>query len=889
LLTLLGGAWLVSSKLTSERPAGVAGVVGDFPREKTVEARLWEDPFKIRARSGDASRLPVIAPHDLRERIQEEADGRKGVLTPPVMIPGGFYSEDQETRIRSRFAIASALSQASYVPEDAERIGAVTLPWPTTQSMKQLEDQLVLITKDNPQRWLVNKWSQDETVLGLTAATAATRLDLRYEWYRQQRFEPLSTGASPPLYVLVLWLNERYFEDKPLLRLPLLLAPIIEALRKTHSMFGDERVALIGPGHSSTLRRMLPEWEPGRKTAEDQSQSNNSKILQNIKDSKILQNIEVYSATARAMDATLVQDNHDTQPRGSVGKALQDIGFNTFHNFAATDDQLASEILDELALRGVDFKEEKNHLVLLSEGDNFYTQVLSLTYKAVLATRQGFVNSPVESVESVRSNISRKPTNLSSFVYLRGLDGQTVGKDSGAARNSGSEESKPANPTSLEDLRKWSPDSNKAEGSAQFDYLSRLGDRLADLEKQLSKKIDLSPQGEHIKAIGIMGTDVYDTLLILQALRHQFPNALFFTTDLDTRFWHPREQAWSRNLLVTSGYGLRLHPDLQKKGPPFRDSIQTAQFTAALAALGYKELPTLKCVPPRRFEIAKNGAVDLSVPRASSDCGDPQPPLHPKTRIPPIKTTREWGVFWAICLIPMLLLTFLFKPLRRLTWEVSRFKKEVLSYGEEDVGGPAGALTLVVRLRKLVHKQKDSWGQWLEGEVRGAKLRVSPQGPTTDAMRQAEQRGGGSPANNYTLFLDRIEKAQRSLDAQKAYRSLDAQKEKALLQEIDRCKEALLREVINGLNRFLQRRSSHPAKAVEPTRWPVQQAYRTFSSKSPQQLYHGRKRLDRLLQQLVKNPHKARAFVDRDAQKALLYTTKAAHEASLELYKLRCR
>ena len=120
-------------------------------------------------------------------------------------------------------------------------------------------------------------------------------------------------------------------------------------------------------------------------------------------------------------------------------------------------------------------------------------------------------------------------------------------------------------------------------------------------------------RGEHIKAIGIVGSDVYDTLLILQALRHRFPNVLFFTTGLDARFWHPRELSWSRNLIVTSSYGLSLHPELQKSVPLFRDSLQTAQYTAVLAALGHPELRTLTFIPPRRFEIGKRGAVDLSV------------------------------------------------------------------------------------------------------------------------------------------------------------------------------------------------------------------------------------------------------------------------------------
>ena len=46
LLTLASGAWLVSQKLTSTRPAALAGQSRDGIGEQTKEARLWEDPFK---------------------------------------------------------------------------------------------------------------------------------------------------------------------------------------------------------------------------------------------------------------------------------------------------------------------------------------------------------------------------------------------------------------------------------------------------------------------------------------------------------------------------------------------------------------------------------------------------------------------------------------------------------------------------------------------------------------------------------------------------------------------------------------------------------------------------------------------------------------------------
>lgn len=51
-------------------------------------------------------------------------------------------------------------------------------------------------------------------------------------------------------------------------------------------------------------------------------------------------------------------------------------------------------------------------------------------------------------------------------------------------------------------------------------------------------------------------------------------NALvFFTIDLDARLLHPGEYAWTRNLVVASGFGLALHGDMQRDIPPFLDLI----------------------------------------------------------------------------------------------------------------------------------------------------------------------------------------------------------------------------------------------------------------------------------------------------------------------------
>ena len=92
-----------------------------------------------------------------------------------------------------------------------------------------------------------------------------------------------------------------------------------------------------------------------------------------------------------------------------------------------------------------------------------------------------------------------------------------------------------------------------------------------------------------IKAIGVLGSDVYDKLLVMHALKAYFPDTQFFTTDLDSRLYHEREMDATRNLLVASDFGLELNPNIkgETKIPPFRDNLQTATFVSTLMAVGF--------------------------------------------------------------------------------------------------------------------------------------------------------------------------------------------------------------------------------------------------------------------------------------------------------------
>ena len=183
------------------------------------------------------------------------------------------------------------------------------------------------------------------------------------------------------------------------------------------------------------------------------------------------------------------------------------------------------------------------------------------------------------------------PEWLHRYEYLRGLDGQmpnVAGLDSGnGTKDSDNEPNKDSKDS--KDSSKNRPDpsaKDRAEGQGQYDYLRRLGDRIQQQDAELRSR-----DQRGIEAVGVLGSDVYDKLLVLQALRPLLPDAWFFTTDLDALLLHPDGQNRTRNLLVASGFGLQLRPDIQGEIPPFRSNYETAEFLAARVAIHSNDPP----------------------------------------------------------------------------------------------------------------------------------------------------------------------------------------------------------------------------------------------------------------------------------------------------------
>jgi hypothetical protein len=229
-----------------------------------------------------------------------------------------------------------------------------------------------------------------------------------------------------------------------------------------------------------------------------------------------------------------------------------------------TDELLAEKLVNELDSRSLFPGRDGVDIALVAEWDSQYGREMPERFRAAVENARAH--------DEKRTKKSDK--GVASFVYLRGLDGKLAADKPGESTSPAPESStspatagQPAPPTSRE-----------GEGQRQFDYVRRLAQ-------------EMKASGHRYRAIGVVGSDVYDKLILLQELRPTFPEALFFTTDLDARLLQPAEYALTtRNLIIVSHYGLTLPDDLQAKITPFRSSYDTASYLGCLRAVHYDQL-----------------------------------------------------------------------------------------------------------------------------------------------------------------------------------------------------------------------------------------------------------------------------------------------------------
>lgn len=222
------------------------------------------------------------------------------------------------------------------------------------------------------------------------------------------------------------------------------------------------------------------------------------------------------------------------------GLWTQCAGHDWLMRIPCTDTTVLAAVLHELRERRVTLRDRE--ILLISELDSHYGRDV------------------VHALDEAVATLPARERPVARWVtYLRGLDGHSTG-------------SGPLAPT--DPKRVDVPD-----GQGQLDSLRRLVDKVKAARRMLWLR------GRDFAAVGVVGSDEYDKLLILQALRPQLRGLPFFTTDLDARYAHHSQIEWCRNLIVGSSFALL--PQKAPQGPqvgahlaPFRDSYTTSVYAA---------------------------------------------------------------------------------------------------------------------------------------------------------------------------------------------------------------------------------------------------------------------------------------------------------------------
>lgn len=622
----LAGVLLVKEPLRSSRPVGTGLEMKQTTGDQLVRARLWEDPLEAVHRGLKESKLlserkvgrslyERVRP--IRTAIEERVHEGQHVTVLLVNTAGGPYVESSESRIRDRYALGAALNVGCYVPEDEGNLSF--LDWDSNGAIPALP----------------------------------------YEWYRQRKTRVCGATGGQADSIAVIWLPDEALHQGFLATLTSLSQAIVCKGQNQHVHDGcllttdkpklvqldptlrqHVTFKIIGPRSSSAFRDLLAE---ARRLY---PQKRDGVGIWPNEDGTI----ELYSPWATAMKGLLAYGLDIETEKGGECRGYEDCEAEFYRRLTragirlaydvGSDHELFESLVDELERRQVRLGWDA--VILIGEWDSFYGRALPLEFRASACTRVSKLSEAdlvkIQVPATIKSWCTTVPQsidlqilrpadyesltlNVFRYSYLSGLDGEVPGEDKVRAERAAKQKAA----ETVKDMRPEIALLERPEGTSQYDYVRTLAARIRY-------------EGEGARAIGILGTDPYDALLILKALRPAFPDAIFFTLDVDARYLVASEYKWTRNMIIASHHGLQLDGGLQRDIPPFRGSYQTSTYFAALRALnhvvcrsgvrspkdhvscpgGYQVALTPEdrvyhTASPRLFEIGRDGAVDLSV------------------------------------------------------------------------------------------------------------------------------------------------------------------------------------------------------------------------------------------------------------------------------------
>ena len=528
------------------RPSGA-----QFQPQLAIDARLWQDPFdaleRHRQRFKDKDFKPCT---DTMPHTQGHP-----VTLMVALVEDGAYAEDVENRRRLRYAVLAGLKNSRLVPEDEEHIGCLALN----------ADLQTQVTPDQ------NRISEIR--------------EIPYESFVANPFQPptdINEQPQPESVTHLFWLKQDFLGKDPL--------RLLENLRQTLSPHDSvATLKVIGPANSAMLREMYRQEEEAR-----------GLIISELPTAPIPDHVEIYSPSATA-DRTLLLRGYglNRQPN------LTDLPKPLMLLRTVSDDTTMTRLLlEELQLRRVDPAlgaqcdppnqqpqciagsrwPSANRVALVSEWDSFYSRALIESFR--MQVIDGAKLRPEETQTADQWVLH--------FSYLRGLDGRLPEDTVSKPEQKTEKEKKELDLSPLE----------KSDGNSQLDYLRRLADHIS-AQDQAYRRAGQSGIG----AVGVLGLDTYDKLLVLQALKSRMPSKVFFSTDLDARMLQRGQSQVTRNLVLAAPYGLTLTRALQQDVPPFRDSQQSAIFVAVLVALSPQPFDAKRW----KFDYSRSGLLSPSI------------------------------------------------------------------------------------------------------------------------------------------------------------------------------------------------------------------------------------------------------------------------------------
>jgi hypothetical protein len=465
-----------------------------------------------------------------------------------------------------------------------------------------------------------------------------------------------SGGNSSHDLVLLYWLDQDAFRDNPFA----LFNEIVNSSAPARAS-----AAIVGPSDSDGLRDMEREL----KTCTSPSEC--------PKGVDEAHPIAVYSPTATAA-GDWVLDKAPTPCVKSSDPGTSDVlaaafqsasdGKVSLYRTIANDCEVSGKLYAELVRRGLNYGGE---ITIVAERDTLYARLMGQYFGGCYSEAAAGLSpaSPGPSSDHPRC-----------YTYLRGLDGLAPPAPShanqGTSSTNDADSSKTANPLPS------TPETPT--GPKQLDYLRRLAASITAGTSKISCNPDPKRRGDCNRAIGVLGSDIYDKILVLQALRSSFPRAIFFTTDLDSLLLDRQHLKWTRHLLVGSGFGLSLRPELQADIPPFRNSYQTSIYLAAMLAVNRQFEPAQSSKEhddvhdlvhewtshARIFDIGLTEAFDITEPGAAfGDVPSNNPLPCPSLIKCPSIFPAPAGAFWSdraratgtkigVAIIAVLLLAF---------------------------------------------------------------------------------------------------------------------------------------------------------------------------------------------------------------------------------------